>query len=186
MNSSKRMVILLLVSMMILTACGNGGLQQQLEDTFVRADVVYNEQGSEATIYRSFNSSVAQTVQRVQELEKPLHTSKNDSEHMFLVYEDHLVHVMQDAAKPQNTLVELSDKQFVQQSYSMGLLETYLILQIVDEVFDLKYKKRKYAGTYGGYVTTGGNYAKNKSGGSLRYGSVSGYSPRGRGPGVGK
>lgn len=162
-------------------------MAQEVAGKYPLEDVVYGDQG-ESHVYRVADRSVPDVADSLAEKYKPLETSKRDEERMFLVYEGVLVQLMRDVKNPQDTLIEVSDKEFVRNHYDMSLLEAYLLVEIVDELFDIGYKTRKNRNRdYDGYITPGGRYSKSTNrGGSIRYGSVGGNNPRGGGVGFGK
>jgi hypothetical protein len=92
---------------------------------------------------------------------------------------------MQDTKKPTDSLVEVSEKEFVRRHYNTSFLETYLMFSIVNSMFGMGGIRRDQG--YGGYIGTGGRYSRDVGGsGSIRYGSIGANNPRGGGPGVGK
>lgn len=177
---------------MSLFITGCGGAANDIARQYPLEDVVYGDAGYEARVYRAADSPVPQVVRQLSNQDPPVEVSKEDSERMFMVYNDRLIHVMKDAKDPADSLIEVAQKEFVRSHYDLSILETYAILDIVDDMFDLgvkyrRYKEKKeYEAGYGGYVGTGGGYARYGGKGSVRYGSVHGPNPRGGGPGTGK
>ncbi|MFC0272535.1 hypothetical protein ACFFIX_13935 [Metabacillus herbersteinensis] len=102
---------------------------------------------------------------------------------MFLVYDDHLVQVMRDEETATNSLVEVSDKEFVRRNFSPSLLESYAIFSIINSLYNFGNRNRT-DNQYGGYVGSGGTYQK--SGGSIGSVRGQGSTQRGGGPGFGK
>jgi hypothetical protein len=147
-------------------------------------DVVSDDRQNTSKVYRAENQSVPEVANILVKQSQPEEISKEDPERMFLIYNDRLIQVMRDAQKPEDTLVEVSEKEFVRRNYDTSFLEAYFMYRIVDSLFDLGGRRGR---GYGGYVNENGRYSKNTgTGGSIRYGSVRGTNPRGSGPGVGK
>jgi hypothetical protein len=175
-------MVIILSTVILLVGCG--GVANSVKGMYELEDVVYGDAGHTSKVYRAENQTVQQAAKEISEKNPPKESSKEDTERMFLVYNDQLIHLMQDSEKPEDTLVEVSDKEFVRRHYNTSFLETYLMFRIVDGLFDLGRNRR---GDYGGYIGTDGRYSRNSpTAGSIRYGSRGANNPRGGGPGTGK
>jgi hypothetical protein len=175
-------MVIVLSTVILLVGCG--GVSNSVEGMYALEDVVYGETGHSSKVYRAENQKVQDVAKVIADKNTPKESSKEDAERMFLVYNDQLIHVMKDAEKPEDTLVEVSEKEFVRRHYNTSFLETYLMFRIVDDLFGLGRNRR---GDYGGYIGTDGRYSRNSpTTGSIRYGSRGATSPRGGGPGTGK
>ncbi len=148
-------------------------------------NVMEDNANNESYIYRAEAAAVPEVAETIQQDSEPVETSAEDDERMFLVYEDRTIQVMEDPEQPQDSLVEVSEKEFVKNNYSPSLLETYAIYRIIRGLYNMGNQDRDRE--YQGYVTTGGNYHRNPGEtGSNRSGSVNSKGTRGGGPGSGK
>jgi hypothetical protein len=181
-NKLVKSAIVLLTIVVFLTSCGAGN--NFIANNYPLEDVVTDDRQNTSKVYRAENQPVPEVANILFKQSQPKEISKQDPDRMFLVYNDRLIQVMRDAQKPEDTLVEVSEKEFVRRNYDTSFLEAYLMYSIVDSLFDLRGKRHR---GYGGYVGENGRYSKNTgTGGSIRYGSIGGANPRGGGPGVGK
>ncbi|MBO8170307.1 MAG: DUF4247 domain-containing protein [Bacillaceae bacterium] len=182
-----RLLAVVLSVVLLLTGCG-AGVSNLVSDRYPLEDVVYGDRGYEARVYRASDTSVQQVVDMLAQEYPPVEISREDPERMFMVYQNRLVHVMQDAQDPDDSLIEVADKEFVRDHYDLSLLEAYIMLNILEDIFEWNLKRKQYQGTgYGGYVGPGGRYARTGGGtGSVKYGSIHGPNPRGGGPSAGK
>jgi hypothetical protein len=103
-------------------------------------------------IYRAENKSVPEVARELEEAEKPEEVSKESTQEMFLVYSDRLIHLQQDVNRPQDTIIEVDDRQFVKDNYDPSFLEGYLLASTLDRIFgsDWHFGKGHY-GHYRGY-----------------------------------
>jgi hypothetical protein len=114
--------------------------------------------GSETSyVYRAAGQSVPETAEALIASRKPVQQSAEDPERMFLVYPDELIHLQRDPDRPQDTLIEVSSREYVRRNYSPGFLEGYLLASLINDLFD------------------GGRYA---GGGYRGYGSKDTYKPK--------
>ncbi|OEF99315.1 hypothetical protein BHF71_01620 [Vulcanibacillus modesticaldus] len=180
----KRLLILLIVSFatLLLTGCGN--VSSAISNKYPLENVVPSQFGNDfANIYRAQNQTVIETANTIASQYPPLQKSMEDPERMFLIYNDYLVTVMQDIEEPDDVLIEVADRQFVKDNYDLSLFEAYLIANIVEDIFEVSYK-RKYRGYIGpkGYTP----YRGTGKTGSIRIGSSGNTTIRGGGPSAGK
>jgi len=101
-------------------------------------------------VYRAANETVPQVARKFTEQHKPTQSSKEDNQQMFLVYSDELYSIQQDKDKPSDTLIEVSNKEFVQQNYSLSFLQGYFLASILNDLFNFG---KSYGGNYRGYTS---------------------------------
>lgn len=147
---------LLIVSLLasLLSGCGaasagtSAGADYPLES-------VAGEGDSWSRVYRAAGKSVPEVADEMAAAEKPQEISERQTERMFLVYPDRWVHLQQYKEKPEDTLIEISSRNFVQQNYDPSFIQTYfaavVVSELIDEVFDAV-EKSKY-GKYRGYAS---------------------------------
>lgn len=124
----------------LLSACG----EVQVKDTYPLESV--NKNGTETSyVYRAAGQTVPEVATELAEQQKPEQISKEDLDHMFLVYAKQIIHVMKDEKKPEDSLVEVDSKEYVQRNYNPSFLESYLIASVVGDMF------RSFTGSYGNY-----------------------------------
>ncbi|MGE5703174.1 MAG: DUF4247 domain-containing protein [Clostridia bacterium] len=128
----------------VLAGCGGG---QSVGSSYPLESIT--EKGNQTSrIYRAENKTVPEVAQELAAQNTPDEISKEDADHMFLIYSDQWYHLQKDAAKPSDTLIEVDSKQFVQQNYDFSFLQGYLLATVLDDLFD---SHKKYAGKYRGY-----------------------------------
>lgn len=138
------LVVALMAS--VLTGCGS----PNVSDTYPLESV--NKSGSETSyIYRAEGKTVPVVAAELTDQQKPEQISKEDPDHMFLVYSDKWIHVMKDEKKPEDSLIEVDSKEYVQRNYNPSFLEAYLIGSLVSDLFD-SFGGKKY-GNYRGYTS---------------------------------
>jgi hypothetical protein len=98
---------------------------------------VENNGNQTSYVYRAENKTVPQVAKEITDDRKPEQVSKEDTERMFIVYPDELYHLQKDPKKPQDTLIEIDNKEFVKENYDSSFLKGYLTARIVESVFDL-------------------------------------------------
>ncbi|WP_308634553.1 DUF4247 domain-containing protein [Paenibacillus silvisoli] len=138
--------LLLVFSLIVplLAACGIGST---IEETYPLESV--NGSGSATSyVYRAAGVSVPEVAKSLVDKAKPDQQSPEKTDHMFLVYSDRIIHLQQDAAKPEDTLIEVDSKEYVRNNYSSSFLEGYLIASLIGDLFD---NGRYGHGTYRGY-----------------------------------
>lgn len=136
------LVLSLLAS--ILSGCGSFKVSEQYPLESV------NQNGSETSyVYRAAGQSVPEVAKLLAEKRKPDQISKEDPDRMFLVYSDEWYHLQKDVKKPEDTLVEVDSKQYVQKNYNPSFLEGYIAASLIGNLFN---KIGSY-GNYRGYST---------------------------------
>ncbi|RSL33362.1 DUF4247 domain-containing protein [Salibacterium salarium] len=176
MKRSKAIIGCILTTV-LLSGCLSGDF---ISNTYELENVMEDGANNQSSIYRAEGSTVPEVAETIQGETKPEDVSSEDEERMFLVYQDRTVQVMEDPENQQDALVEVSEKEFVENNYSPSLLETYAMYRIIGDLYNMGGQNRDRG--YEGYVGTGGNYHKNPGNkGSNRSGSVSSTNSRGGG-----
>ncbi|MFD1953523.1 DUF4247 domain-containing protein [Paenibacillus thailandensis] len=141
-----KIIVVLSFIVPLLVACG---VSSSVKEQYPLEAV--NGSGSQTSyVYRAAGETVPEVAARLAAQRQPEQQSPASSERMFLVYPDEIVHVQQAPDNPDDTLIEIDSKEYVQQNYSMSFLEGYLLASLLDELFDYgKYGK----GSYRGYST---------------------------------
>jgi len=129
LHSLKGLLVFCLI-LPLLAACGDA-----IKDTFPLESVTKN--GSQSSyVYRAENQTVPEVAKQIADNRKPEQVSKEDTERMFLVYADELVHVQKDPAKPTDTLIEVDSKEYVRNNYASDFLQGYITASIIGSLFD--------------------------------------------------
>lgn len=137
---------LLLISFIVplLTACN---MSDTVKDEYPLESV--NGSGNETSyVYRAVGQTVPEVATQLIEKKKPDEQSEQSTERMFLVYSNEIIHVQQDTKIPEDTLVEVSSKEYVRQNYNMSFLQGYLLASLIGDLFD---NGRYGNGGYRGY-----------------------------------
>ena len=117
---SKAMVAYRLLS--LLAGCGGGS--SSTSASMNAQDYIKNKYSLESAdgsgsnmqkVYRASGQSVPDVAAKIADQQKPDEMSKSDSDDMFLVYNNDIIHVQQDGEKQSDTLIEVDSKQYVQQ-----------------------------------------------------------------------
>ncbi|OPA74619.1 hypothetical protein BVG16_22920 [Paenibacillus selenitireducens] len=140
---------ILIVALMasVLSGCGS----PKVSDTYPLESV--NKDGAETSyVYRAEGKTVPVVATELKDQRKPKEISKEDPDHMFLVYSDEWIHVMKDEKKPEDSLIEVDSKAYVQRNYNPSFLEAYVIGSIVGNLFD-SFGGKRY-GDYRGYSSS--------------------------------
>lgn len=78
-------------------------------------------------MYRAANRSVPEVAKELINEREPKQASKEDENQMFLVYSDKIYNLQKDKEKPSDTLIEISNKEFVRQNYQPSFLQGYIM-----------------------------------------------------------
>ncbi|QEL82895.1 DUF4247 domain-containing protein (plasmid) [Bacillus sp. JAS24-2] len=138
-------IILLVVTGYALSGCRN---EKSIQDHYPLESVAKDGK-QESYVYRATNQSVLQVAQELTDEKEPKQASKEDENQMFLVYSDKIYNLQKDKEKPSDTLIEISNKEFVRQNYHPSFLQGYIIGSIVNDIFASH--KSSY-GDYRGYM----------------------------------
>lgn len=143
----KSIKLMLLPALFLLTLAGCGS--PSVGDTYPLESVSSKDQGQTSRVYRAENKSVPVVAKELADQNTPDEISKEDSQHMFLIYPNEVYHLQQDAAKPSDTLIEIDTKEYVRNNYDSSFLQGYILASVLDDLFDGH--KKSYKGSYRGY-----------------------------------
>ncbi|RNB90834.1 DUF4247 domain-containing protein [Brevibacillus nitrificans] len=143
----KSIKLMLLPALFLLTLAGCGS--PSVGDTYPLESVSSKDQGQTSRVYRAENKSVPVVAKELADQNKPDEISKEDSQHMFLIYPNEVYHLQQDTAKPSDTLIEIDTKEYVRNNYDSSFLQGYILASVLDDLFDGH--KKSYKGSYRGY-----------------------------------
>jgi hypothetical protein len=143
----KWLAVVLSVSVM-LAGCGAQTASQYVKENY---ELVSAEgQGNTMQkVYRVAGQSVPAVAEEIAKQDKPQEMSKQDEEHMFLVYNDDIIHVQRDPEQPEDVLVETNTKEYVAQHYDPNFLEMFLTAALISSMFGSSWKSKSYKGYYG-------------------------------------
>ncbi|AHA08044.1 MULTISPECIES: DUF4247 domain-containing protein [Bacillus] len=139
-------VILLVVAGYALSGC-QGGQTKSIQDRYPLESVA-KEGKQESYVYRAANRSVPEVAKELINEREPKQASKEDENQMFLVYSDKIYNLQKDKEKPSDTLIEISNKEFVRQNYQPSFLQGYIMGSILNDIFG---SKKSSSGDYRGY-----------------------------------
>ena len=143
--SGLHLTVILALIVTLLSACGS----VNVKETYPLESV--NKNGSETSyVYRAAGETVPEVAKTLADQKKPEQQSKEDPDHMFLVYSDQIIHIQKDENIPDDTLVEVDSKEYVRQNYSPSFLEGYLLASLIGNLFDSVGSSGRY-GDYRGY-----------------------------------
>lgn len=139
-----KIVLVLSFLVSLLSGCGEFG-EVTMKETYPLESV--NKDGSQTSyIYRAANKTVPEVARELAEQKKPRQISKEDAEHMFLVYSKEWIHVQRDEQNPDDTLIEVDSEEYVRQNYSPSFLEGYLVASLIGNMFDSLGRHGDYRG----------------------------------------
>ncbi|WP_459503544.1 DUF4247 domain-containing protein [Bacillus sp. C1] len=138
-------VTLLVIAGFALSGCQN---ENSIQDRYPLESVAKDGK-QESYVYRAANQSVPEVAKELIDEKEPKQASKEDENQMFLVYSDKLYNIQKDKEKPSDTLVEISNKEYVRQNYQPSFLQGYLLASILNDIFD---SRKSYHGDYRGYT----------------------------------
>ncbi|MGG2093562.1 DUF4247 domain-containing protein [Bacillus sp. S13(2024)] len=135
-----------IIALFALSGCDN---DKEVKDLYPLESVVKDGK-QESYVYRAANESVPNIAKKLADQKKPEQMSKEDENQMFLVYPDEWYNIQKDKEKSSDTLIEVSNKEFVRQNYQPSFLEGYIVGSIVSNLFD---SHKSYYGDYRGYTS---------------------------------
>lgn len=144
----KSIPYLLLLSLLfpLLVGCTNH-LADHVKEEYPLESI--NGKGTQTSyIYRAAGESVSEVAAALSNKRKPEQTSKASDERMFLVYSDEIIHIQKDPTHPEDSLIEIDSKEYVQKNYNPGFLEGYLLSSLIHNLF-----QGKSGGDYRGYTS---------------------------------
>ncbi|TXC78756.1 DUF4247 domain-containing protein [Metabacillus litoralis] len=201
----KPLLFVMLSLVLILSACGSGvqgstggtlfkdGIAEYIQTTYMLQDVVSSQEGSAeiSEIYIAENQSIETVASDLQNYENPREISEKKDNKQVLVYDNLFVILTNDPDNTENTMVEVSDYEFVRNHYNPSFFDGLLVLWVLDEILDVddwgKKQRQKCSNNndncYGGYGASGGLFKTPGTSSTVRGGTSS---VRGGGPGTGK
>ncbi|MEX0414934.1 DUF4247 domain-containing protein [Bacillus sp. C30] len=139
-------VTLLVIAGYALSGC-QSGQAKSIQDRYPLESVAKDGK-QESYVYRAANRSVPEVAKELISERKPKQASKEDENQMFLVYSDKMYNLQKDKEKPSDTLIEISNEEFVRQNYQPSFLQGYIMGSILNDIFGSR--KSSY-GDYRGY-----------------------------------
>lgn len=136
---------LLLLSFIVplLTACS---ISDTVKEQYPLESV--NGSGKETSyVYRAADRTVPDLASELSEQRKPDQQSEESTERMFLVYSNEIIHLEQAPDNKDDTIIEVSSKEYVRQNYSSGFLQGYLVASVLGDLFG----NSNSTGSYRGY-----------------------------------
>ncbi|AJY73340.1 DUF4247 domain-containing protein [Paenibacillus beijingensis] len=132
---------LLVCSLMVslLSACGAPSVSEQYP-----LESVNNDGSQTSYVYRAAGETVPEVAAKLADQRRPQQMSPENNERMFLVYDDLWYHLQQDSGNPEDTLIEVDSREYVQRNYDPSFLEGYLTAALIGSLFDT-------IGSYGDY-----------------------------------
>lgn len=94
--------------------------------TVIHLNLFAKEGKQESYVYRAANRSVPEVAKELINEREPKQASKEDENQMFLVYSDKIYNLQKDKEKPSDTLIEISNKEFVRQNYQPSFCKDIL------------------------------------------------------------
>lgn len=150
-----KIVLVLIVGASLLAGCSGSG-QQAVKGGYPLISVSKNG-NQQSYIYQADKKSVPEVARELSSQKKPDQISQNSDQQMFLVYPDELYDLQRDKKNPENTLIEVSNKEFVRNNYSSSFLQGFLSGVLLDKLYQLG----SSPGSYRGY--SNGNTIRSKA-----------------------
>lgn len=148
----KKLGIILVACAVLTVGCGTQNAAGFIKDSYSLENVQGQGQSMQK-VYRVPGKSVTQVATEIADQTKPSEMSSSNDEHMFLVYQDQVIHVQQDPDQKSDTLVEVNTPQFVRDNYDPNFLSTFMTAAFIGSMFGnnwRSYPSRGYHG-YGDY-----------------------------------
>ncbi|WNC12783.1 DUF4247 domain-containing protein [Brevibacillus brevis] len=140
----KSIKLMLVPALLMLALAGCGS--PSVADTYPLESVSSKGATETSKVYRAANKTVPEVAKELADQNQPDEISKEDTQHMFLVYPDKLYHLQQDSAKPTDTLIEVDSKEYVRNNYDSSFLQGYILASVLDDLFDGMKTKGGYRG----------------------------------------
>lgn len=150
LSNSIKIVLAIVLGTSLLTGCSASGSSRPVVNGGYPLISVSKNGIQESFIYQAKKQSVPEVAKKLSEQKKPDQISKNDSRQMFLVYSDELYDLQKDKKNPENTLIEVSNKEFVRDNYSASFLKGYLSAVLLERLYNLG---KDAIGNYRGYTS---------------------------------
>lgn len=152
----KKMAILLTSLSLFLAACGN---ETFISSNYQEIDTIENDLGDHGTVYQADGKSVSEVAGEIQKHTQPDHASTKSEDEMFLLYPEdspeEVIHIMKDEESPDNTIIEVVEEDFAENSYDFPLMETLGVLGVATALYgwnELDSKSKKKRTGYKGYA----------------------------------
>jgi hypothetical protein len=149
LSNSIKIVLAIVLGASLLTGCSASGSGQPAVTGGYPLTSVSKNGNQESYIYQADKQSVPEVAKKLSDQKKPDQISRNDNQQMFLVYSDELYDLQRDKKNPDNTLIEVSNKEFVRNNYSSSFLKGYLSAVLLDRLYQLG---KGALGNYRGYT----------------------------------
>lgn len=156
---SIKIILVLSLFVSLLSGCG---APPEVKSSYP-LESVNGDGNATSYVYRAAGKSVPVVAAELSEENKPDEMSPESTERMFLVYGNEYYHLQQDPAKPEDTLIEIDSKEYVQRNYDSNFLQGYLTAVLINDLFD---SLGRSGGGYRGYTSKDvykpreGNYRK--------------------------
>lgn len=143
-----KFALALILSLALLAGCSSAS--SYVKEHYPLVDV--QGKGKDAArIYLAEGRTVPEVAADLAKEEKPKETSKENSDQMFLVYDDKIVNLQKDPSDAQNTLVELDSIPYAKEHYGSSFLEGYLTASLLQSLFGGGWSSRAPPVEYRGY-----------------------------------
>ncbi|KKB38246.1 DUF4247 domain-containing protein [Bacillus thermotolerans] len=188
MNKRVVLFFVLLVSAAgLLVGCGAASqIEDYIESRYSFVDVITsNYDSAETYVYLAEDQQVQEVANELIQVQEPDETGKYVNGRQVLIYDDQFVIMTENPDNQNQTLIELSDQEFVRNHYNPGFFQGMLLGHMLTNMFGGGWdsSQRNRCGSaynndcYGGYGASGGSVSGSSGRGSLF---------RGGGPGSGK
>lgn len=144
-----KIILVFVLSTTLLAGCASSGNNRSDVTGGYPLISVSKNGNQESYLYQAKMQSVPQVAQKLSKQKKPDQISKFSNQQMFLAYPDELYNIQRDKKDPKNTLIEVSNKEFVRNNYSSSFLNGYLSAVLLDRLFQ---SVGNHAGNYRGYT----------------------------------
>ncbi|WP_176557812.1 DUF4247 domain-containing protein [Sporolactobacillus terrae] len=151
LSKAIKIVLAVVLGASLLTGCATSRSGQPAVNGGYPLTSVSKNGNQESYIYQANKQSVPEVAKKLSDQKKPDQISKSNNQQMFLVYSGELYDIQRDKKNPANTLIEVSNKEFVRNNYSSSFLKGYLSAVLLDRLYQLGSNS---LGNYRGY--TGG------------------------------
>lgn len=136
LSNSIKIVLAVVLAASLLAGCASGSGRPAVNGGYPLTSVSKNG-NQESYIYQANKQSVPEVAKKLSDQKKPDQISKSNSQQMFLVYSGELYDIQRDKKNPANTLIEVSNKEFVRNNYSSSFLKGYLSAVLLDRLYQL-------------------------------------------------
>lgn len=152
-----KIFLAMIVAMSLLAGCSAAGSGQPSSAGGYPLVSVSRNSSETSYLYRAANKTVPAVARQLSGQKKPEQVSRTDNRQMFLAYPGELYNLQKDNKHPADTLIEVSNKAFVQDHYSASFLKGYLSAVLLDRLFQFG---KDAVGGYRGYTGGAGTVQK--------------------------